>query len=274
MLERLPWFQMRPADYLLDTLGLTVDEHGLYCLMMFTYYWQGSLPSDRTELYRVAHATTEALRASVEVIAKRYFHEDGAHLVHNRIERELANVRQFMNRQSAAGKASAAARANKPPKKQRAQEAANSAPAPEQQQKHEPPTPRQGNGTAAPKKPPRPEFDPVELEALIGRDVPEQIAKDWLTTRKHKRAGALTNSVLKHTMDEAEKANINFVEAVTICAKRSWAGFLARYLLDETNRSSGRGAPGMSRQEQLEAKNKANAKQALENFERMDREKS
>ena len=34
MLERLPYFKLHSADYLLDTLDLTHAEHGIYCLMI------------------------------------------------------------------------------------------------------------------------------------------------------------------------------------------------------------------------------------------------
>lgn len=113
MLERLPWFKLCPADYLLDTLDLTHAEHGIYCILIFTYYWQGGLPSDPTQLHRIARAQDPATQALVDGICKRYFRFDGQKLVHARIERELHGLQTFLTHQSAAGKASAAKRQNK-----------------------------------------------------------------------------------------------------------------------------------------------------------------
>ena len=114
MLERLPYFKLHPADYLLDTLDLTHAEHGIYCLLMFTYYWQGALPSERTQLYRLARANDADSQGTVERILKRFFHEADGKLLHHRIERELLGLVEFMQHQSAAGKASALARQKKP----------------------------------------------------------------------------------------------------------------------------------------------------------------
>jgi uncharacterized protein YdaU (DUF1376 family) len=117
MLERLPWFKFCPADYLLDTLDLTHAEHGVYCILVFTYYWQGGLPCDREQLYRVARAHESSSQTIVERIIKRYFHESDGKLIHHRIERDLENLREFLVHQSEAGKASAAARRKTPAKK-------------------------------------------------------------------------------------------------------------------------------------------------------------
>lgn len=110
--ERLPYFSFYVADYLLDTGDLSYTEHGAYCLMMFRYYWNGALePADK---YRGARTPED--RAAVDVVAARFFHDEGGKLVHNRIERELVKIGAFVEHQSKAGKASAAARAIKSPK--------------------------------------------------------------------------------------------------------------------------------------------------------------
>ena len=114
MLERLPYFKLHSADYLLDTLDLTHAEHGIYCLLMFTYYWQGFLPADRPQLYRLARASDELPQAMVEKILARFFHEANGRIFHNRIERELAGLSERVQHQSMAGKASAAARLKTP----------------------------------------------------------------------------------------------------------------------------------------------------------------
>jgi hypothetical protein len=66
------------------------------------------------------------------------------------------------------------------------------------------------------------------LQILIGLDVPEQIAKDWLIVRKGKKA-AFTETALTEIQREAEKAGITLAQAVEICAKKSWQGFKASW---------------------------------------------
>ena len=153
-LERLPWFRMAPADYLLDTLDLSHAAHGIYCILIFTYYWQGSLPSNRERLYALARASDAPAQAAVEQIAKRFFHETGDKLFHNRIERELYGLQEFLTHQSAAGKASAAAR----------------------QQQQQPKKLSKGNCADA--------DPPFELPAWI----PPESWSAWLEIRKKKRA--------------------------------------------------------------------------------------
>lgn len=107
---------MRPADYLLDTLSLKQGEHGAYCLLMFSYYWNGSLPIGRDQLYEIARASGEQERANADAVLARYFKVTDDAVVHNRIERELDTMTGFLRTQSARGKASAEKRAKKIPK--------------------------------------------------------------------------------------------------------------------------------------------------------------
>lgn len=104
--ERLPYFSLYVADYLLDTGDLSLAEHGAYCLMMFRYYWNGGLALE--DKYRGCRTPED--RAAVEAVAARFFHESEGRLVHNRIERELEKISAFVAHQSKAGIASAAKR--------------------------------------------------------------------------------------------------------------------------------------------------------------------
>lgn len=121
--ERLAYFTLHPADYLLDTGDLSFAEHGVYCTLMFRYYWNGTL----TQSDRYRGCRTPEDRVAVDAVIARFFHEDGERLVHNRIERELAKISEYVEHQSKAGKASAEKRwggkkkknAEKPPKEPR-----------------------------------------------------------------------------------------------------------------------------------------------------------
>lgn len=64
----------------------------------------------------------------------------------------------------------------------------------------------------------------TDLKILTDLGVPEQTAKDWLKVRKAKRA-PLTETALSELQTEAFKAGISVMQAVTICARKSWQGF-------------------------------------------------
>ena len=79
-----------------------------------------------------------------------------------------------------------------------------------------------------PKPPPaKPErFDP--LAALAEHGVGEQLAADWLTVRRQKRA-PLTQTALDGLVREAMTAGIPVARAVRICVERGWVGFKAAW---------------------------------------------
>ena len=75
-----------------------------------------------------------------------------------------------------------------------------------------------------PAKPGR--FDP--MLALGGHGVDEQLAADWLTVRRQKRA-PLTQTALDGLVREAMTAGIPVARAVRICVERGWVGFKAAW---------------------------------------------
>ena len=89
------------------------------------------------------------------------------------------------------------------------------------------PAPREPS-SEIPKPPPaKPErFDP--MLALGEHGVDEQLAADWLTVRRQKRA-PLTQTALDGLVREAVTAGIPVVEAVRICVERGWVGFKASW---------------------------------------------
>ena len=74
----------------------------------------------------------------------------------------------------------------------------------------------------------------ADLAALENMGVETQLAKDWLQTRKEKRAGSLTQTVMAALQREAEKAGLTVPQAVQVAAERGWARFNASYLHNET----------------------------------------
>ena len=107
--ERLTYFEFHPADYLLDTGDLDMQQHGAYAVLMFRYYWDGELL--KANVYR--DCRKEGDREAIDFVLARYFHPDGERYVHNRIERELEAIKGYIEHQSRAGTASGEARRGK-----------------------------------------------------------------------------------------------------------------------------------------------------------------
>lgn len=116
MLERLPYFRFHSADYLLDTAKLRhTEDHGAYLLLILHYYWDGSIPTEKADLYELCHAQTDRNKAAVDRVLARYFHDENGRIVHHRIERELQKLGAFFGSQRANAKASVEARKSDPP---------------------------------------------------------------------------------------------------------------------------------------------------------------
>lgn len=111
MLERLPYFRMHAADYLLDTRDLSFEEHGIYCLLIFNYYWNGALPQDHAAIEKLIGIRSPEQSEMLDKLLARFFKLEGDRIVHLRIDRELEKMKAFFNKQHRAAVASVAARA-------------------------------------------------------------------------------------------------------------------------------------------------------------------
>ena len=78
-----------------------------------------------------------------------------------------------------------------------------------------------------------------DLNALLNLGVEKQLAQDWLQTRKEKRAGSLTPTVVAGLQREAAKAGLTVPQAVQVAAERGWGRFMASYLTNEAQGFSG-----------------------------------
>jgi len=69
----------------------------------------------------------------------------------------------------------------------------------------------------------------ITQKDLVSIGIDEQIAKDYLTTRKKK----LTETSLKAIIREAEKANLSLANVFKIMAEKGWVGFEAKWIIDK-----------------------------------------
>jgi hypothetical protein len=94
--------------------------------------------------------------------------------------------------------------------------------------------------------------------------VPPQLLSDWLTVRKDKRVGALTETAVAGLLREADKVGISASDAVRFCCEAGWAGFNAGWYADRTGTRPQSAGSASNAQERLEAANRAAAARFLE----------
>lgn len=92
------------GDYQRDTAHLTLLEHGVYRLLLDTYYaTERPLPDDPALLCRIVRAHTKAEREAVASVMRMLFHKDADGLRHHRADREIEHFQQNQEKASKAG---------------------------------------------------------------------------------------------------------------------------------------------------------------------------
>jgi len=100
------------GDYLADAAHISTLSHGAYLLLIMNYWQRGkALPANDRVLSGIAKLTPEQW-ADVKLDLADFFQEIDGCWRHKRIEQELETARDKVAKASAAGKASAEARAN------------------------------------------------------------------------------------------------------------------------------------------------------------------
>lgn len=114
-MSALPYMQLYVADYLADTSHLSAIENGAYLLLIMNYWQRGkALPCGDEQLARVCRLTPKEWRGIKQTLCE-FFDEQDGFWFHERIESELAKVREKSIKASNAGKVSAQRKANTPP---------------------------------------------------------------------------------------------------------------------------------------------------------------
>lgn len=108
----LPYMQLYVADYLADAAHLSTLEHGAYLLLMFNYWQRGESFKAKDEqtlnkrLATVARLTIDEWE-NIKYSLSEFFSISETEWIHNRIERDLAEVNSKSMQASLAGKRSA-----------------------------------------------------------------------------------------------------------------------------------------------------------------------
>jgi len=98
------WMPLYTGDYLRDTRHLTLDQHGLYFLLIMLYWDIGPLPNDEKKLAKMLGLHSRSFRAPFKVVS-RFFYEANAKqlLRHNRIDQELSKAEIISQKRALAG---------------------------------------------------------------------------------------------------------------------------------------------------------------------------
>lgn len=107
------WMPFYIGDYLRDTSRLTTCGHGAYILLIIDYWATGKpLPDDDRQLAAITRSTLGEWKKLRLILAQFFIVADGVWR-HKRIDAELAKATEIVEKRSSAGKASAAARAQR-----------------------------------------------------------------------------------------------------------------------------------------------------------------
>lgn len=105
------WMPLWIGPYLANTLHLNRAQHGSYCLLIMAC-WKagGSLPANDDALATIARCSAKEWRAERAIFAAFFTETEDGRWEHERVIKELAKARGFIQQRSAAGIASAEAR--------------------------------------------------------------------------------------------------------------------------------------------------------------------
>lgn len=99
-MARAPWMPFYVGDYLGDTEHLSTLQHGAYCLLLFSYWRRGELPTDDQQLANIVKMPLDEWLAHRAVLKAFFF--DG--WKHKRIEAELRRTMEKVAKAKVAGK--------------------------------------------------------------------------------------------------------------------------------------------------------------------------
>ena len=232
------------GDFDKATRHLTRLERSIYRDLMDVYYdTENRLALDRNDLCRriIARSTDE--QAAVEQVLKEFFVETSTGWFHSRCESEIQKFKANNTQKSKAGKASAASKAKRKQDVIAGKDDGNERSTSVQ---------RQNNGTSTnqnqnqnqnhkPKTKAKSKTD-AQLALLFACDIPERLALQWLEIRKEKKL-VLNETALDLTKEEARKAGITLLQAITRCCGEGWGGFKASWLEDKSSINAAKKLP-------------------------------
>ncbi len=216
------------GDFLKDTNFLSNEEQMIYLKLIWLYYdTEQPLPDDIFVLSMKCNCRDK--EAELNGILGLFFKADGDTWRHTRCDAEIAKYHDILIERSKAGKASAAQRAFKKHSTSVEQvlntSATNGQQSPTNQ---EPRTNNQVNLKEKDKKESRATRFDAQAH-LVSLGVDEQIASDWITLRRAKKAPP-TLRAIAGIANEAIRAGRPLPDVLEVCCNRGWTGFKAEWI--------------------------------------------
>lgn len=238
------YFKRNIGDYHKKAGRLNMLQHGAYTLLIDACYDRERFPT-RAEAIDWCWASSEQEISAVDFILAKFFDLVDGLYIQNRIVEEIEQYHA-----NAATNARIAQEREAKKKEQKAR-SVNDASTVEHEPppNHKPITINQEPETNNQLK----DIAPAKAVAVSkpkksdGRDllqsIPElhsQVADDYMTARKNKKAGALTQTALAMIEKQASLANITTAQAIAFAAGKGWVGFMASWYEKEISGEHGK----------------------------------
>ena len=207
------YYQHHIGDFIKATARLSDTQAMGYLRLLWMYYdSEKPLKPDAKVLAFQIGATVE----ETEMLLESFFWlaENGWH--HTRCDKEIEEYRQFLNKKSNAGKASAERRKNS--SSTGVKQVSNDSSTVEQlTTNHKPLT----------NKPKRDSATSVACPDSVS----QQVWDDWMTVRKEKKAKTLTETGWNQFVKQVEKSGWSIEQAISHCCLKQWVGFEADWVV-------------------------------------------
>ena len=211
------YYQHHIGDFIKATARLSDTQAMGYLRLLWMYYdSEKPLKPDAKVLAFQIGATVE----ETEMLLESFFWlaENGWH--HTRCDKEIEEYRQFLNKKSNAGKASAERRKNS--SSTGVKQVLNDSSTVEQLTTNHKPL------TNKPKK-------DSATSVACPNSVSQQVWDDWMTIRKEKKAKTLTETGWKQFLNQVEKTGWTVEQAISHCCLKQWVGFEAAWVAVKPN---------------------------------------
>ena len=262
------YFPFHIGDFDRATRHLTRIERSIYLDLIFMYYdTEHALTADLPSLCRKVVARTEEEKLAVTSILDEFFIETPSGWFHERCEEVIADYRKTLSQASAAGKASALARAER----KAAALASHGSPTGVERRTNENPTDversfnrrstdvepafngsateGQQNANSEPTnqepitnnhKPKKKHNASPAGDAELFPDVDPQVVADFKALRVKARA-PITPTAMQEIVKQAGIAGLSLEDALRVCCSRGWRGFRADWVATDRRQGGGQG---------------------------------
>lgn len=234
------YYPFNIGDYRKDTSRLNFLEHGIYRLLIDEYYLNESpLNPDLNFLYREFGIRTQEEKDCINYILGKFFVLDKNGYSHYGCEKVLKKIYDKSDKARKSVEARWSRKNTDVPKNDTDVQQSNTDVPKNDTTDILPithnPLPITHINTQADKqlslstKKEKIEYTKADL---ISIGIDESIARDFLITRKAKKA-KLTETAFAGIVREAEKANLTIQQALQICVERNWQSFKAEWVQDK-----------------------------------------